>query len=242
MQVPEANSRVLLIGTVGSEHRRILEHFSENGLSLDLADVDREALPLLRLLPAYDVVILPLSERTQEGLELLREVRRHFVPSRVLVLVQADADAVYQQYCLDAFERGADDCARHSCPPLEIYARIQVLQRRSNHRPVRPSVYHFGSVRVDFHSRSVTSSKETFVLTRLEGRLLHFLIEHEGRSVHREQLLREVWEVFVAFGLASPRQRLAVQLVPSNQRRSACRSGSGYQPAGVSTSSPPVRP
>jgi DNA-binding response OmpR family regulator len=48
---------------------------------------------------------------------------------------------------------------------------------------------------VDLEQGTVIRNGEPVALTEMEFRLLRYLILHHGRTVTREQLLREVWEL-----------------------------------------------
>jgi len=60
-------------------------------------------------------------------------------------------------------------------------------------RPSPEVVYRFGTAEVNFDSWEVTVGGEPKRLTNLEMKLLKYLVEHEGRVVPREDLLRDVW-------------------------------------------------
>jgi len=63
----------------------------------------------------------------------------------------------------------------------------------SGGRPAAEAVYRFGTAEVNFDSWEVTVGGEPKRLTNLEMKLLKYLVEHEGRVVPREDLLRDVW-------------------------------------------------
>ena len=55
------------------------------------------------------------------------------------------------------------------------------------------AVYRFGTAEVNFETWEVTVGGEPKRLTNLEMKLLKYLVEHEGKVVPREDLLRDVW-------------------------------------------------
>ena len=56
-----------------------------------------------------------------------------------------------------------------------------------------PSVYEFGSIRVDLRGTEVTRNGKVVNLSAREFQLLRFLIEHRGETLSRDVLLRDVW-------------------------------------------------
>src|SRR5690606_23634808 len=78
----------------------------------------------------------------------------------------------------------------------ELLARMQAILRRSQvSREDERGVFEVGGLTVNLGTRSVTRDGEPVDLTDLEYRLLRYLILHRGRTVSREQLLRDVWEL-----------------------------------------------
>lgn len=55
------------------------------------------------------------------------------------------------------------------------------------------TVYRFGSAEVNFDTWEVRVRGEPVRLTNLEMKLLKYLVEHEGKVVPRDELLRNVW-------------------------------------------------
>jgi two-component system, OmpR family, alkaline phosphatase synthesis response regulator PhoP len=89
---------------------------------------------------------------------------------------------------------GADDNVAKPFNMGELIARVGALLRRaSENDTLQPSVYEFGSIRVDLRGTEVTRNGKIVELSAREFQLLRFLIEHRGETLSRDVLLRDVW-------------------------------------------------
>lgn len=138
-----------------------------------------------------DMVILDLGLPDQDGLDLLRALRRNGDATRVLVL-SGRAPSVDGPLALRA---GADDFLDKARAPAELCARVRAVLRRpacwasDDERTVR----YFGEVEVNFASRSVRLGGQAVRLAPREYELLAALLGRAGEAVSREELLRDVW-------------------------------------------------
>ncbi len=138
-----------------------------------------------------DAVVLDLGLPDLDGVEVCRRLRRRAPQARVLMLTArtTEADVVVG---LDA---GADDYVTKPFRLAELLARLRALLRRGNETaPPERSVLVAQDVRVDPAARRAWRANEELELTPKEFEVLRLLVEHAGRVVSREQLLRDVWE------------------------------------------------
>ncbi|MGH9348372.1 MAG: winged helix-turn-helix domain-containing protein, partial [Vicinamibacterales bacterium] len=87
-------------------------------------------------------------------------------------------------------ELGADDYVTKPFMLAELLARVHAVLRRTS-RPAHTVT--LGDVVVDFADMRASRRGEELMLNPREFALLHYLAEHAGRVVSREELLREVW-------------------------------------------------
>jgi DNA-binding response OmpR family regulator len=138
-----------------------------------------------------DAVVLDLGLPDLDGVEVCRRLRRRAPQARVLMLTArtTEADVVVG---LDA---GADDYVTKPFRLAELLARLRALLRRGGDTglPER-SLLRAQDVRIDPAARRAWRGDEELELTPKEFEVLRLLVEHAGRVVSREQLLRDVWE------------------------------------------------
>jgi DNA-binding response OmpR family regulator len=137
-----------------------------------------------------DAVILDLMLPGATGLDILKDVRGDASMQDLPVLVLTARSTEMDK--LVGFEQGADDYLTKPFSPRELVARVRALLRRSKPTPSAGKLTS-GDLMVDTMAREVAESGRKLTLTRREFDLLAFLLQHPGRVVSREELLRKVW-------------------------------------------------
>ena len=137
-----------------------------------------------------DVLVLDLMLPGKNGLEVLRELRdapaTRDLPVMILTARSAEMDRLL------GFEHGADDYLTKPFSPRELVARLRALLRRAGPGPSAGALT-AGGLTVDPLAREASSQGRALELTPREFDLLAFLVQHPGRVVSREELLRKVW-------------------------------------------------
>lgn len=132
-----------------------------------------------------DVVILDLGLPDGEGLDVLRELRKHADIPVIIATARGDeTDRII------GLELGADDYVVKPFSVRELAARIRAVARR---RRVDPPT-EMGRVLVDRAQRRVILDGEEIDLTAKEFDLLAVLAEEPGRAVTRQELFSRVWD------------------------------------------------
>lgn len=166
--------------------------FDREGYEVQLTSDGENALQELTTLPPYDLVLLDVKLPEKDGFEVLREARQAGVDSPVIMLTVKDE----HKHKLRGFDLGADDYVTKPFDTKELKARVEaVLSRNDSSLPDTGDVFSFGDVTVHFPDEAVTRGDEAIKLTALEFEVLEYLIKHRGRTVSREQLLRDVWGI-----------------------------------------------
>ena len=158
------------------------------GCVLDVAHTAADGLTRATGRP-YDVVLLDLHLGSDQGMNLLLQLRRQGVSTPLLAL-GAKTGPTHVVRALDA---GADEYVTTPVSPEEIAARVRALVRRS--APVPPVVLTFENVAVNIVTHQAFVSGRQLHVTPKEFSLLHHLLRHPGQTVSRTELLEKVWEM-----------------------------------------------
>jgi DNA-binding response OmpR family regulator len=158
------------------------------GFTVSAADDGEEGLALALAHP-YDLVVLDLLLPGIDGLEVLRELHAR-APELPVLILSARTDVGTK---LRGFELGADDYLAKPFSLDELLARVRVQLRRRQPASGDGYVLHAGRLLLDLARREARIGGRVSELTDGEFRLLHFLLEHAGEVISREQLLADLW-------------------------------------------------
>ncbi|HEX2619645.1 MAG TPA: response regulator [Phototrophicaceae bacterium] len=134
-----------------------------------------------------DVIILDLGLPDMDGLEVLNRLRE-WTETPVIILSVRDSD----RDKIAVLDAGADDYLTKPFSMEELMARVRVAQRHAQPEPEMP-VFSSGNLQVDLTRRLVTLKGEIVKLTPTEYALLRLLIQHAGKVLTHQQILRAVW-------------------------------------------------
>jgi len=136
-----------------------------------------------------DLIILDLGLPDQDGLAVIRRVRRE-AGTPVLVLSARDREADK----VAALDLGADDYVTKPFGMTELRARIDALLRRAAGPAADAAgTVTIGALSLDVARRLVTVHDTPVRLTPREYEVLKVLVTHAGRLVTHGRLLRAVW-------------------------------------------------
>ena len=135
---------------------------------------------------SFDLAIVDIGLPAQDGLQLLRDLRRSGRNLPVLMLTARDgmSDRV------SALDLGADDYLTKPFNVPELLARCRALVRRAN--GVASAQVSFGALQLDLGRREVTFGGQTIDLTRREWSVLECLALNAGRIVSKDKLMSAV--------------------------------------------------
>ena len=177
---------VMIVDDEHSIRRFLVISLEANGYRAYEAKTGAEGLAQFATLRP-DVLLLDLGLPDMDGLDVLKQIRE-WSTTPVIILSVRDADSEK----IAALDAGADDYLTKPFSVGELLARLRVALR---HRQPVPdtSLFRSGGLTVDMARRVVTVRGEPVKLTPTEYALLRLLIQHTGRVLTHQQLLREVW-------------------------------------------------
>jgi two-component system, OmpR family, alkaline phosphatase synthesis response regulator PhoP len=138
----------------------------------------------------FDLIVLDVMLPGKSGLEVCRELRQQ--GSDVAVLMLTAKTQLYDRVA--GLKIGADDYLTKPFEPPELLARIEALLRRVKPEVSSVTRFQFGDVEIDFERGEVRKGDAEVNLAAKELDLLHYLIDHRGSVVSRDELLEAVWE------------------------------------------------
>jgi two-component system alkaline phosphatase synthesis response regulator PhoP len=139
----------------------------------------------------FDLIVLDIMLPEKNGLDVCRDLRLQKVTTPILMLTARGqlTDKVV------GLKLGADDYLTKPFEPLELLARLEALLRRHPPEEARklPEIYCFGGVKINFRSTEAFKNGQPVELSAKEFALLRFLIEQQGTTLSRQELLVKVW-------------------------------------------------
>ena len=140
-----------------------------------------------------DLVLLDLMLPEMSGLDVLRRIRTESdTPVIVLSAKDAESDIV------TALELGADDYLSKPYSIRELLARIRAALRRAPTGDAgrdQGGVLTVGAAILDPGRYQLRLGDTVFDLPRKEFEVLEALMTEQGRIVHRDRLLDEIWGI-----------------------------------------------
>ncbi|MDC0708997.1 response regulator transcription factor [Stigmatella sp. ncwal1] len=140
-----------------------------------------------------DLVLLDLMLPDISGNEVLRMLKNDpGLRGAPVVIVSAKGQEADR---IQGLEMGADDYVVKPFSVRELMLRVKAVLRRADADEGPATQLTAGEIQLDTSRHQVRVKGEEVVLTALEFRLLHTLLERGGRVQTREVLLSDVWGI-----------------------------------------------
>lgn len=210
-QTSVMNESILIVEDEQDLRMTLTDRLESEGFNVQFARDGREGLEKATS-GAFDLIILDVMLPGRNGFDICRDVRQAGLITPILMLT-ARGQTVDKVLGLKI---GADDYVTKPFEMIELLARVEALLRRAPNKPLgQAAVQQFGSIRVDLRGTEVWRDGKPVNLSAREFQLLRYLIERPGKTISRDELLKEVWgystETFtrtVDVHVASLRQKL----------------------------------
>jgi len=142
----------------------------------------------LAALEKPDLIVLDLGLPDLDGQDVIKRIRE-WSPTPIVVL-SVRADESDKVAALDA---GADDYVTKPFGTAELLARIRAALRHTVHAVAGAPVFISGDLQVDLEKRLVSVKGEPVRLSPKEYELLRLLVQHAGKVLTHQFILRQVW-------------------------------------------------
>lgn len=218
------SKRILIVEDDAGIAKILCDNLVIDGFTVKWAADGHAALVTCRaFLP--DLVLLDLMLPDQSGFELCGLLRQG--GRRPVIMVSARSQRSDK---IRGLELGADDYITKPFDIEELVARIRAVLRRTTPTSDRIKI---GNITIDFKGLRATSPAGDLHLTHREFEVLRYLAAHHDRTVHRDQLLADVWGVVdgsttrsVDFAIGRLRKKIEVD--PHNPKFIRTVHGDGY--------------
>jgi len=173
----------------------ITDRLLAEGYDIETALDGRSGLELA-MTKGFDLILLDVMLPEKNGFDVCRDLRRGGITTPIIMLTargQLDDKVA-------GLRLGADDYLTKPFEAPELIARIEAHLRRSQYAAVNETtvtkaqeIYEFGDVRVDVRGMEAQRGGQTLELSAKEFQLLHYLLEHRGTMLSRDDILNNVW-------------------------------------------------
>lgn len=184
---PQASAHILVIDDERAIRRLLRAALSAHGYQVHEAAGGEEGLQCAAS-QHPDVIILDLGLPDLDGVEVTRRLREWTQTPIIILSVRGGEDDK-----IAALDAGADDYLTKPFGTGELTARIRAALRHAQPSGETQPVFQVDGLRVDLLHRTVTVDGKAVELTPTEYELLKLLVQHAGKVVTHNQLLRAVW-------------------------------------------------
>lgn len=179
--------RILVVDDDADLRGLVSDFLRANGLDVESAGNGAE-MDARMAAGRFDLVILDLMMPGEDGLSILRRLRKPGGPAVIMLSAMGeDTDRII------GLEVGADDYVPKPCNPRELLARVRaVLRRRGEAAGAAGPVRRFGPWTLDIVQREVSrAGQPPAPLTDAEFRTLAALLDRPQRVLTRDQLIEQ---------------------------------------------------
>ena len=174
----------------------------------------------------YDAIILDVMLPGKNGLDVLRSLRKHGVPTPTLLLT---AKSEIEDR-IEGLDRGADDYLTKPFDSGELLARLRAITRRG--AEFIGDELRAGDTALDKNTHELRGAKSAVMLSSKEFGIMDLLMRNSRQIISKETFIEKVWgfdtdaeynsiEVYISF------IRRKLEAIGSNLRIKAVRNA-GY--------------
>lgn len=162
-------------------------HFA--GFDVETAASGLEAIEVIeRVHP--DLIVMDVMLPDIDGFTVTRRIRQNGVVVPVLFLTARDDT----QDKIMGLTVGGDDYVTKPFSLEEVVARIRAILRRTQEPEEDTPVVRVADLEINEDSHDVSRAGVPIELSPTEYKLLHYLMDNEGRVLSKSQILNHVWQ------------------------------------------------
>ena len=138
----------------------------------------------------YDLIILDIMLPKINGIEILKEIRKNNIDTKVIMLTAKSS----LDDKLVGFENGANDYITKPFHIEELIARANV-QLRNSEKNINKDILKFGDIELNIRTSTIlcTKNKETINISYKELMILEYLINNTNQIISKEQIYDKIW-------------------------------------------------
>ena len=144
----------------------------------------------------YDLIILDIMLPKINGIEILKEIRKNNIDTKVIMLTAKSS----LDDKLVGFENGANDYITKPFHIEELIARANV-QLRNSEKNINKDILKFGDIELNIRTSTIlcTKNKETINISYKELMILEYLINNTNQIISKEQIYDKIWGIDTDF-------------------------------------------
>jgi len=142
---------------------------------------------------SYDLIVLDVMLPHVSGFDICKTARKEGVDTPIILLT-AKGEEIDKVLGL---ELGADDYMTKPFSLRELLARIKAILRRSSgiSKEGPEEEIEIGNLTVNFRTYQAKTGNAEVKMTLKELEVLHFLYKNQNKTVHRDDIMSEVWGI-----------------------------------------------
>lgn len=188
--------------------KEIIKHFE-----VKCCEDGEEALYLIKQ-GIYDLVVLDLMLPSLNGLEVLKNIRKDYIDTPVLILTAKES----LDEKMEAFSIGANDYLTKPFYMEELVARVYAILRTTG-KLKNKNVLQFKDLHVDINEKRVFINDCEIELQNKQFNLLEYFLLNKGCILLKEQIYDRIW------GLDSDSTIEIIEVYVSNLRKKLSKFG-----------------
>ncbi|MEO0416019.1 MAG: response regulator transcription factor [Verrucomicrobiota bacterium] len=185
------SAKILIVEDDTTLLRVVADNFDDHHYQVTTTGDGQDAIDLA-LAQKFDLIVLDVMLPRVNGYEICRFLRAEKIDTPIIFLTAKSEESDQ----LLGLGLGADDYLAKPFSIKVLLARAEAILRRSQASSAEATTdYHFGRFLLDTAAHRLMNRDDelSVSLSPKEYRLLHYLLDHRGIALSRDQIMNEVW-------------------------------------------------